>query len=629
MAGDIHIKVDVDAGQAVTGLNSVTKGLADTAAVAAKTDSSLGKLSKVSNTAGQSLTNLGRIAQDAPFGFIGIQNNINPLLESFGRLKAETGSTGSALKALAGSLIGAGGIGLAVSLVTSALTVLTMNGFFKSAKAADAAAESAKKYKEELNGIFTGVAKEAEGVLSLIAILKSETETRDRKLSAIKELQKINPEIFKDLELEKSAVIGVDNAYKNYIATLQNAVTVKVLQKRLDNELARLVEQEGLAKTKSEKGNRALTQFYLDTEKNTRKAASGVGVLRLNFAASLDPITATKGRIEELVLAISEFSSAIKVTDSKGATDKVVKDVKTIEDVLAELAKEIDFLNTKEIQLGSNESKAKISAIESTIQKLVKDFKVNPKGTIISKLFGDIKDINISNFREELKKNVNSIKIPTSLEIKEDLISLQKKIDATLGVDPRIKPIKIPLEVTREGSLFTNEERAAIEETAAFYTDVFSNLGKSIGQSLGEGGNVIRAAFQGILQVMGDFLVKMGEAAIKNAVLAIAIKNTFKNPVTGLIAGAAAVIAGTLLKTVQIPAFADGVQNFGGGVALVGERGPELVRLPQGSDVIPNYQLNNMQGGSGMQVIIPSITLRGQDMVVAFNRANQTISRNG
>lgn len=38
----------------------------------------------------------------------------------------------------------------------------------------------------------------------------------------------------------------------------------------------------------------------------------------------------------------------------------------------------------------------------------------------------------------------------------------------------------------------------------------------------------------------------------------------------------------------RVPGFAGGVQNFGGGLALVGERGPEIVDLPGGSSVIPH-----------------------------------------
>ncbi len=53
---------------------------------------------------------------------------------------------------------------------------------------------------------------------------------------------------------------------------------------------------------------------------------------------------------------------------------------------------------------------------------------------------------------------------------------------------------------------------------------------------------------------------------------------------------------GNLLGTKGYPAFADGVTNFGGGLALVGERGPEIVNLPKGSDVIPNEKIGEIGG---------------------------------
>ena len=49
----------------------------------------------------------------------------------------------------------------------------------------------------------------------------------------------------------------------------------------------------------------------------------------------------------------------------------------------------------------------------------------------------------------------------------------------------------------------------------------------------------------------------------------------------------------------RIPGFQSGVQNFRGGMALVGERGPELVNLPRGSDVIPSGR-----GGSSMTTVV-------------------------
>lgn len=51
-----------------------------------------------------------------------------------------------------------------------------------------------------------------------------------------------------------------------------------------------------------------------------------------------------------------------------------------------------------------------------------------------------------------------------------------------------------------------------------------------------------------------------------------------------------------------IPGFADGVRNFGGGLAIVGERGPELVNLPKGADVFSNEESKRMTGGQGITI---------------------------
>lgn len=59
-----------------------------------------------------------------------------------------------------------------------------------------------------------------------------------------------------------------------------------------------------------------------------------------------------------------------------------------------------------------------------------------------------------------------------------------------------------------------------------------------------------------------------------------------------------------------IPAFANGVLNFGGGVALVGEKGPELVTLGKGSNVLPNGLTEQIIGLSRHNQMPPT-DLRG------------------
>ncbi|HEU4901174.1 MAG TPA: hypothetical protein VFT06_00240 [Flavisolibacter sp.] len=79
------------------------------------------KLTKGTADATNALTNFSRIAQDAPYGLMGIANNINPALESFQRLQKEAGGTGNALKALVAGMTGPAGVGLAIGVVSSLL----------------------------------------------------------------------------------------------------------------------------------------------------------------------------------------------------------------------------------------------------------------------------------------------------------------------------------------------------------------------------------------------------------------------------------------------------------------------------------------------------------------------------
>ena len=152
-------------------LKSQASSFEKTAVAAGKFDQSLKKINPGANQATQSMGNLSRVVQDAPFGFIAISNNINPLLESFQRLKVETGSSKEAFKALGSSLTGAGGIGLAVGVVTSLLVVFG-DKLFASNKAIAATnlqlvefervARNAKDSLKDFN-------KEADGLLKLNA----------------------------------------------------------------------------------------------------------------------------------------------------------------------------------------------------------------------------------------------------------------------------------------------------------------------------------------------------------------------------------------------------------------------------------------------------------------------------
>lgn len=76
------------------------------------------------------------------------------------------------------------------------------------------------------------------------------------------------------------------------------------------------------------------------------------------------------------------------------------------------------------------------------------------------------------------------------------------------------------------------------------------------------------------------------------------------------------------LSNIGIPGFANGVQNFSGGLAMVGENGPELVSLPRGSNVYPTGTMPPLQGSSGQPQHIV-IMLDGQTLGEALGNTQQ------
>ena len=175
-----------------------------------------GMAPKVAN-GGNALMQFSRIAQDAPYGIIGIGNNITSTAEAFGYLKQQTGSTGGALKALAGSIMGTGGILLAVSLVTTAFTYMAQNGLtvgdvydkltgkFDNAKKAltDLAVEAAKTAGTEISSLK-----------SLVSVAQNDTKSREDRLIAVRKLQDMYPAYFGNLSTEtilNSNLTGVVN----------------------------------------------------------------------------------------------------------------------------------------------------------------------------------------------------------------------------------------------------------------------------------------------------------------------------------------------------------------------------------------------------------------------------------
>jgi hypothetical protein len=190
-----------------------------------------------SGAATNALTNLSRVAQDAPYGFIGIANNLNPLVESFQRLQKETGSTSAAFKAMAGGLMGPAGIGLAIGAVSSLLVAFGPK-IANFVKGIDAAKEAEDKFAESLDKARASASENGLKLLAYIGIAENAAIADDKRANALKfvisELAKVNSAYAATITTTDQARAAVDLYTQALIA---QAITSRYIDEIADKTI--------------------------------------------------------------------------------------------------------------------------------------------------------------------------------------------------------------------------------------------------------------------------------------------------------------------------------------------------------------------------------------------------------
>jgi hypothetical protein len=207
------------------------------------------KFSAGSAQATNALSNLSRVAQDAPFGFIGIANNLNPLLESFQRLKVETGGTKSALKALGASLTGPAGLGLALGVVSSLLVTFGDEILKGSANLYDAK-KAADEYTNALSQAQGKAQAEIATVNALVKVVQDETLSREHRNNALKQLQAEYPAYFGNLDLDKAKTGELEKSYNSLSQAIARKAELQALENLLAEEYSKKakLQAEGVSK---------------------------------------------------------------------------------------------------------------------------------------------------------------------------------------------------------------------------------------------------------------------------------------------------------------------------------------------------------------------------------------------
>jgi len=249
---NLEINIGANTQDLQTGLNQASQSVTNFG-------NSVKANTKPTAEATNALSNLSRVAQDAPYGFMGIANNLNPLLESFQRLSKETGSAGGALKAMVAGLSGPAGIGLALGVVSS-LVVAFGDDILNFINGVTDAEKAQQKFNKSLDDVSKQAAIQASSLNVLIGIAESANASdiqRAKALDAVKEaLGKVNQDYATNIKTTNDAKDAVNEYTK---ALIQQAV-VKRFQDELANKAVDLAKtqlqieqaQANLAKTKKD-----------------------------------------------------------------------------------------------------------------------------------------------------------------------------------------------------------------------------------------------------------------------------------------------------------------------------------------------------------------------------------------
>lgn len=189
-------------------------------------------------------------------------------------------------------------------------------------------------------------------------------------------------------------------------------------------------------------------------------------------------------------------------------------------------------------------------------------------------------------------------------EVTQEQIDRYVALRGSMSAELALEQAKIDLTPAHKASFMSAAEGAA---TATAGYDKAREAVTKLNSASSQIGSALSGAFADAVvefKSLGDVLASLEKQLAKMAISS-AFGSIFNAPASGGLSPAASFFQAL------IPKFAGGTDFAPGGMALVGERGPELVNLPRGSQVIPN-DVARRGGASG--AIIQNVFHVGGDV---------------
>jgi tape measure domain-containing protein len=511
---------------------------------------------------------------------------------------------------------------------------------------------SAEKSMQMVNDLTAQAKAETAGeraqVESLIKILTDENTKREDKIEALNELKSINPQYFGQLTVETAAVGEAAKAYEGYAQSIIKAARAKGAEAQLV-ELDKQRETQVKALAEAERQYNATRRERVGINRNDGDLNAG-GNTAAAFLKAQEALKATEQQIADITKLVDGYAAervAIKAattaqTESANAataanakktqaSEAAIAAANRLKDVYKEVQADIQAEKDYQNALGAEDIVQQAETIEKGLKRLI-DAGFSPASAEVENLKEQLKGL-YSEFGTI--PTIPTLPTPTGVQSEgAGILPVISQVD-TKPLDDYYTRISEITQGLTEGTLKFGEAFTTtaelISEQGTMIENTVLGIANAMAQSASEGATSMRelaqAAISAGLKIIRSYIQQGVASAVSKALTSVPFPF---NIAAGAAAGSvASVLFTNLISKIGVNGFARGTAFAPGGMALVGEKGPELVNIPRGSQVISNMRTNRLLEGMGQSggVMQGEFTVRGTDLVLVLDRAKARQSR--
>lgn len=578
-------------------------------------------------------------------GIAGVVASIGPLLTVFGSLLTFVPNVITKFNALKDAWLGLQAVlvanpftAIAVALAAIATVLLVSSSRFRDLT-------NAQKEFADINKIAVdSIVNEKTALEKNLAIAKNKKLSDDTRKKAIQDLNALSPQYLGNLTLENIYTNQTTSAVKKYTEAILQKAKVQAAEEKLVEVQKRLLElQLGNLNAVKPSVWQNLGNAFLSAGSSAAYAALNYKTVAENLVTEtveskklIDMLTLFIGKNKEVAVSTDVVTDALSdLVNTTGAGFKkgTVAFYEQQLEGLKKLQKEIPTTNLAWLSY-----EKQIDAIQKKIDALEnKNIKLK-RPEVPTELDSAPPAFSLGNLQEQLAffQSQREIYATTSEEYKKltaQINNTQIKINAIEGSEE----LKTDLDDIKSRAVVLSETIA--ESVMPVISDAFSAIAGSISDSLGATGSALGRFASAMVKTVLD----LAQVVLKQIVInqALAMSNAIAGATaSGSATGPAAVfttpafiataIAGVLAAFLAIPKFETG--GIFGGSSYYGDK--ILARVNSGEMVANAEQQKRiwgaMSGGSvSSGVVIPSVTIKGSDLLIVFDRANDRKNRIG